>query len=268
VLGGVIAVRGPSPLRQVHRNGFVSILAYPVDSVDQRSPEEMEISSLRVVENISVMQRPGDMRESFPGFKVASLKVEDGYWDLPRFCDEFSVRFDCDWDSHRNRSLAQHKRPMLRLGNGIDSGERNIERVRYSVVRDLKSKFPNIFFDSRFGWNKLDIQTRPFLADKRVNLQSYRPERLESHDSSPSSNNRQHPVWNICRGVEFAPLVRLGLGVLLLFAGTSWYLENGKRLALSLVWLGLLSLPYSLRLGAVQDSTPRGTYRLSADFSA
>ena len=134
---------------------------------------------------------------------------------------------------------------------GIDYLESYFYRqLRVELTRGIEESF------AMFRPNKLHGDPLTQVSFLKVRLSSNCPKSFEGHDASPASNNRQHPVWNICRGVELAPLVRFGLlGVLLLFAGTFWYLWKRQRLALGLVGLGFLSLfaPTPYDLGSCRD---------------
>lgn len=80
---------------------------------------------------------------------------------------------------------------------------------------------------------------------------------LEGHETSPSREKSQKPVWHVCRGVQFMPLVRLGIVLFFLFGGSSLYLSSGRRWlsrtgflmsGLGIV-IGLAPVPWDLGLG-------------------
>ena len=81
---------------------------------------------------------------------------------------------------------------------------------------------------------------------------------FKSHDASPARKNSQRPIWYVCRGIQFAPLVRLGVFILLLFGGSEMYLRNGRRLGLILAGVGLISglAPVPWDMGICRECKP------------
>ena len=88
------------------------------------------------------------------------------------------------------------------------------------------------------------INPLPHPRSLNIRLTLYSSQGFESHHSSPSSKRSQEPVWHVCGGNQFMPLVRLALFIVLLYGGTFVYLdirnERVSRLGLILCGIGFL----------------------------
>jgi hypothetical protein len=73
----------------------------------------------------------------------------------------------------------------------------------------------------------------------------------EREKTSPASQSSERPVWYVCRGVKFMPLVRLSIVMFCVWGGTWLYLcesrsENWAYLAAFGLLLGVAPIPWDL----------------------
>ncbi len=143
-----------------------------------------------------------------------------------------------------------------RVGSRVGSGKPNLDYFACYLSHSVNINY--------LALGVSNLYVNPLSQSCRLNfgLLPDRPEGLQRHDASPPSDERQYPVWNICRGVEFAPLIRLALGAVFLFGGSFLYLDGTdtrffRGLGVAVFVLGwlLLLAPVPWDLGPCSQAT-------------